>query len=75
MLIEQANIRREMKNYTVTDDLPTTIDCSGGNEEFNTDEVMLIECERCSGWNCITWAEMEKVDYNSLVKRKVLNWL
>ena len=63
-----------MKNYTVTDDLPTTINCAGCNEEFKTDEVMLIECERCSGWHCIACAEMEKVEYDLMVKRKDLHW-
>ena len=64
----------EMKNYTVTDDLPTNICCAGCNEEFNTDEVMLIECERCSGWHCITCAEMDKAEYDLMVKRKDLHW-
>ena len=31
---------------------------------------MLIECERCSGKQCITCAEMEKVEYDLMMKRK-----
>ena len=44
------------------------------NKEFNTDEVMLIECERCSCWQCITCAEMEKVQNDLMDKRKYLHW-
>ena len=37
-----------MKSFTVTGDILISIYCAGCNEEFNTEEVMLIECERCS---------------------------
>ena len=36
--------------------------------------MLLIECERCSGWHCIACAKMEKVEYDLMVKRKDLHW-
>ena len=63
-----------MKSFTVTYDILISINCAGCNEEFNTVEVTLIECERFSGWQCITRAETEKVEYDLMVKRKELHW-
>ena len=64
----------EMKSFTVTDDILISINCAGCNEEFNTEEVTLIEYEICSGWQCITCAEMEKVEYDLMVKGKEVHW-
>ena len=63
----------KMKRFTVTADILNSINCARCNEEFNTEEVMLIECKRYSGWQCITCAEMEKVEYDLMVKRKELH--
>lgn len=64
----------EMRKFSVTEDLPGQIICSGCQEVFDSDEVMLIECERCSNWYCINCVNMEQTEYNLMVKRKDLHW-